>query len=650
MLIGLLVALFGAVFQASAPGEADEILAQLSKIRLDKKQIYNIRDITIRRDALSISFNRGTLAFLEPVFGKVTGAVFIGDGEVVAIPPDSIEKQQIYRFTGSPILNESFRAGFFRFTDNTYEEILKEHAQHAEEDVSEDESAQFLPWEQVLSDRSSVLNYRILADYFGPAGRSLFLGELNGEKHGWFDVVYDPRLVEEVAVLKLNETANIVTPGIWASFNRRGETRDFEAASRENKSAVDVLSYDIDATISADNQLDARATIRMKALVEGERVLSFDLPETLRVSAVSLDPDQPVPIYGSAIVVLPRGLRAGEEIKLRFAYSGRADDRDMWYPGQGPLDRAMFNLTFHYPSTFNLVATGERLKEWEEDGQRHSTWKSAGELPTARFRAGNFTPAVNDSEVDIALNYFSNLFGRLPHKPLYVSRPGAGIIEIVREWFGNKVGARTYHDQWIFDGFARYAAAMYVDNKQPGMPKLSDDSEGPIWLGQRLRNNDLVTGKGMWVVHMIRMLMRSEAPDPDEAFFKMTREFLDSSRDALASTWDFKRIAEKYMTRTMDIRGDQKLDWFFDEWVLGTGIPSYKLDYQIDAAKDGFVVSGVIKQSGVPDHFVMPMPVYADDELLGLVVVDDEGTFQFVVKKRPEKILLDPHATILAKP
>src|SRR5262245_11097931 len=98
VVIGLVIALFGSIFQGPT-GEADEILAQLSKIRLDKKQIYTARDITLRRDVLTLTLNRGTIAFFEPVRGKVTGAVFIGSGEIVAIPPDPIERQQIYRFT-----------------------------------------------------------------------------------------------------------------------------------------------------------------------------------------------------------------------------------------------------------------------------------------------------------------------------------------------------------------------------------------------------------------------------------------------------------------------------------------------------------------------------------------------------------------------
>ncbi len=155
--IGLLIATLAAGTQNSPPAGSGEILAQLSNIHLDKKQTYNIRDITLRRDALSIALNRGTIAFLEPIMGKVTGAVFIGSGEVVAIPPDAVEKQQVFKFTGSPVLNEPFQAAFFRFTDGTYEEIMKEYAQHAAEDVSEEEAAQFLPWEQIVRDRSGVM-------------------------------------------------------------------------------------------------------------------------------------------------------------------------------------------------------------------------------------------------------------------------------------------------------------------------------------------------------------------------------------------------------------------------------------------------------------------------------------------------------------
>src|SRR5206468_58261 len=106
----------------------------------------------------------------EPVQGKVTGAVFIGTGELLTIPPDSIEKQQVYKFTGSPVLDEIFRTAIFRFTDKTFEEIRKDITEHAEEDVSAEEASQFDSWDNLLAQRSTLLNPRLLADFIEPSG------------------------------------------------------------------------------------------------------------------------------------------------------------------------------------------------------------------------------------------------------------------------------------------------------------------------------------------------------------------------------------------------------------------------------------------------------------------------------------------------
>src|SRR5262250_698334 len=174
--VALFMAVFG-LFQSSPPADADQVLNQLSKIQIDKKQIHSIRDVTIRRDVLTIALDRGVIAFLQPVQGKVTGAVFIGSGEIVAIPPDAIEKQQIYKFTGTPILNESFQTAVLRFTDSTYDELNKEISQHAEEDVSPDDAAQFNSLDASLAARAAPLNLRLLADFLEPTAGTFFLGE-----------------------------------------------------------------------------------------------------------------------------------------------------------------------------------------------------------------------------------------------------------------------------------------------------------------------------------------------------------------------------------------------------------------------------------------------------------------------------------------
>src|SRR5262249_17245534 len=106
------------------------------------------------------------------------------------------------------------------------------------------------------------------------------------------------------------------------------------------------------------------------------------------------------------------------------------------------------------------------------------------------------------------------------------------------------------------------------------------------------------------------------------------------------STWDFQHLAEKYAGR--------KLDWFFDDWVFGTGIPEYALYYKVESAGNAFIVEGKIKQSKVADDFAMPVPLYGDDQLLGTVnVSEDEGAFRFRVAKRPEKVVIDLKGNIL---
>jgi hypothetical protein len=53
-------------------------------------------------------------------------------------------------------------------------------------------------------------------------------------------------------------------------------------------------------------------------------------------------------------------------------------------------------------------------------------------------------------------------------------------------------------------------------------------------------------------------------------------------------------------------------------------------------------------QSGVPDTFEMPVPLYADETLLGLVNVSvDGGEFRFTSRTRPQQLHIDPKNTIL---
>jgi len=209
--------------------------------------------------------------------------------------------------------------------------------------------------------------------------------------------------------------------------------------------------------------------------------------------------------------------------------------------------------------------------------------------------------------------------------------------EIAHQWWGHVVGWDSYHDQWMSEGFAEFSASLYVqfvrqdpkkfldfwDNQRDlivqSSPQTNDIKPytiGPVTQGYRLSNAKtraayrfLVYPKGAYILHMIRMMFFT-ARDGDGRFQALMKDFVQTNFNRDVSTEDFKRIVEKHMSKDMDLDGNQRLDWFFNEWVYGTEMPSYRFEYQLGA--DGTTLSGKITQSGVSDNFKMLVPIYLD--------------------------------------
>ncbi|HEV3279565.1 MAG TPA: M1 family aminopeptidase [Terriglobia bacterium] len=255
--------------------------------------------------------------------------------------------------------------------------------------------------------------------------------------------------------------------------------------------------------------------------------------------------------------------------------------------------------------------------------------------------------------------------------------------EIAHQWWGNAVGWRTYHDQWLSEGFASYAAALSLtqqkDGERPMRQLLRDyrrdllarnkeghpvESEGPIWLGGRLSNSldpsgydDIVYKKSCWVLHMLRGLLTDPQTGSDARFFQMLRDFESEYQGETPSTEDFVRHAEKYMTREADLEHDKRLDWFFNEWVYSTGVPEYRLQSSTRRLASGaYQVEGTITEgSGIPD-FEMLVPVSvsyrsaaaqaARPRRVLVAVTGAGGHFRFTSSIRPDRIAIDEDAIL----
>lgn len=209
-----------------------------------------------------------------------------------------------------------------------------------------------------------------------------------------------------------------------------------------------------------------------------------------------------------------------------------------------------------------------------------------------------------------------------------------GPHEVAHQWWGHLVGWKSYRDQWMSEGFAEFSASLYaqaiegndefldfweeqrklITQARPQTKDRKPYTVGPVTQGYRLNSGKtggvarfMIYPKGAYILHMLRMMMY-DRKTVDERFSAMMKDFIKTNYNKDVSTEDFKRAVERHMTKEMNVMGDGKMDWFFDEYVYGIEMPSYRLDYSVS----GNAVTGRLTQSGVSDSFHMIVPIYAD--------------------------------------
>jgi aminopeptidase N len=112
----------------------------------------------------------------------------------------------------------------------------------------------------------------------------------------------------------------------------------------------------------------------------------------------------------------------------------------------------------------------------------------------------------------------------------------------------------------------------------------------------------VVYKKGAWVLHMLRVLTLDLPTMNEDRFTTIMREFYQSYQGRRASTDDFRQVVERHVKTDMR--------WFFDQWVDGTAIPTYRVASTTQSIDGGqFQVKLRVKQENVPDGFQMYVPV-----------------------------------------
>jgi len=140
----------------------------------------------------------------------------------------------------------------------------------------------------------------------------------------------------------------------------------------------------------------------------------------------------------------------------------------------------------------------------------------------------------------------------------------------------------------------------------------------------------------------------------------MMQDFVKTYAGKAATTEEFKTVVEKHMTQEMDLDGNHKMDWFFNEYVYGTQVPSYQMNATFDTGADGTLVMGIkLTQSNVNDTFRMLVPIYLDlpngmyfmgrARLIGSSTLDQKIPLKGL-KERPKAALVNYYDDVLASP
>ncbi|HYU21661.1 MAG TPA: M1 family aminopeptidase [Candidatus Dormibacteraeota bacterium] len=780
-----------------------ELYDAIKALRVDSSNVYRIapaHHVQLRRGDAVLSFEEGTLTFFSPLDGQITGAVFSGRGHVLAAPREPVEKQQMGRFLGAPVLDQEFSNAYVRFTDDTAGELLRQF--RAANLVAQTDASVRTQWDSAVTHLNPSYTLRILFDRLSPNPKPCFYAGLEGAATGPFDVVLDAQRDEQFLLGQVKKAGGTTLYDVWTS-HRVPDSPVFPVAFR-------ALHYSMETSISPNNSLDATASVRLRAETGTERVLVFQLSRALTIDSVTGEHGEPLPFFQNEgmnlqersargndylDVILPQTPSGGQEFTLHFHYRGNVIQdagngvlfvgaRESWYPHLGDsAEFSAYDFLLRWPHKLRLIATGSKLEEHEDGEFRVGHWKTEKPMSVAGFNLGEYAsasvasgarsidvyanrqleedlrkrltlhdadtlslpsgrfgsastahsvvpPAPSPSpadalkqlgkEIDSSIRFYETFSGPFPFHNLSVSQipgtfgqgwPGllyvstysflpseaqqrAGLStasqehfselvpyhEVAHQWWGNVVAWSSYRDQWIDEAIANYLAVLFADTKKnpdhtlhvwlaryrqqlveklPGATETAGDI-GALALGSRLNSSksptayeQIIYSKGSWIIHMLREMLRQPgARNPDARFTALLQTLVTKYAYRALSTDDLQHEVEAVMTPGMNLEGGRSMEWFFEEWVRGTGIPHYRLEFTAHHTEKGYQIRGNLFQTGVPRSFVASVPLYAGGAghgafLVTVVAAGPETSFQFVAPSLPRKIVVDPQMTLL---
>jgi len=407
---------------------SDPVYRQLREIGLG--QTFRLDNFTLNCDVGIFQFQKGTLTFLNPVNGIVTGAIFIGEGHFHLKSATTLDAREIKRRTGADEVNEDFTEVVFRFTGRARLNFVAGLGDRTE--PSSEAAAVLRNWrEKMRQRREQVLGFTqyllqgetmdnvdadVLAAIYNSTHPEFFNAYIRGKKHKDLRFFVRARVgalpqmdsPEEVGLV--NYDPDGMDDGVWYLAHLTSEYSKRTASSGEDRRMFATHRYKIETVIAKNRHLFSTATVIFEPLVAGERVLKFGLLPNLRVTRVT--DQQGKDLYfiqesrkedGSFYAILPEASQLGKEQSISVEYEGDkvleeagegsfyVGARTSWYPNlNGFGERALYDLTFKVPRQYKVISVGQLREESVEKDLAVSHWVTPNPVAVAGFNYGQY--------------------------------------------------------------------------------------------------------------------------------------------------------------------------------------------------------------------------------------------------------------------
>ena len=225
--------------------------------------------------------------------------------------------------------------------------------------------------------------------------------------------------------------------------------------------------------------------------------------------------------------------------------------------------------------------------------------------------------------------------------------------EIAYQWWGQTVGLKSFDDAWLSQGLAEWSAFAYRESTLSAggldaaqreqqeraltFEQTASIARAPSSLDdQSAAYQSIVFYKGSMVFRMLRETIGKDY------FDKLLYTFLDTYRGKNASIDDFEKLANKI--------SQDNLRYFFAQWIEGTGVPEFTVDYQIIRTRAGkFRARGTVKQNLEALRMPVELMLRAEggNQQTTVRIEGRSEDFDFESNGQPIEVIVDPNNKIL---